>query len=111
MALKDGKGRYNRITGIFIQYGKVELRIAKNYDEEERREEPEEAKYYNVIGIDIPDEIADEIKAKMYGLLKKHKTNVQTVKVPAEYDDEGKLKKKATEKTSFDLPYKDMTDC
>ena len=111
MALKDEKGRYHRITGMFFQYGKIEVRLAKNYDEEERREEPEEAKYFNEPGIVLPKELEDLIKTEVYKLLKAHKTNIRTVKIPAEYNKDGELVKEASEETTFDQPYINMIDC
>jgi len=97
MALKNSKGNYLRITGIFIQHGKMELRLAKSYSEEERKNEPKEAKYFNEGGIDIPEELKDEILNKIYPILKKHKKN-------SGIDNK-------TKEESFETPYGKMEDC
>ena len=111
MALKDARGRYYRIHGIFVDHGKIELRIARNYTEEERQEEPEEAKFYNESGLVLSEELRNQILDMIYPVLKAHKTNVRTVKHPAVISDMGKVTKKAYTEELFDSPYLDMIDC
>jgi len=111
MALKDEKGRYHRITGIFIQNGYMEVKIAKNYDETERKEEPEEARYFNVSGIKLTEDQMNELLGNVYPLLKTHKTNIQEVRHPEETDEEGEIVKEAWVEETFDQPFKDMKDC
>ena len=72
MALKDERGRYYRIHGVFVDHGKIELRIARNHTEEERQEEPEEAKFYNESGIELSEELRNKILDLIYPELKKH---------------------------------------
>lgn len=111
MALKDERGKYHRITGMFIQHGKVELQMAKNYDEAERKEEPGEAKYYNEHSIEIPAELLDSIKASMYGLLKDHKVFDKEIKHSAECNEDGEIEKEAWVETIYSYPYADYIDC
>ena len=111
MALKDKKGKYYRITGMYFQYDQLEVKLAKSHDEKERNDEPEEANYFNVSGITLPKEMQDKIKEMVYPLLKAHKTNIQTIKHPAETGEDGEIIKEAYEETTFDQPYADFKDC
>lgn len=111
MALKDERGRYYRIHGIFVDHGVIELRIARNYTEEERHEEPEEAKFYNEPGLELSEELRNQILDMIYPLLKAHKTNVENIHHPAVIDKMGQVTEEAYTEETFDEPYKEMIDC
>jgi len=119
MAFKEKDGNfkglatdiYHRIHGIFIQHGQIELRMAKYTSEQYRKENPDDAEFYNVSSVALSDEVKAQILALVYPALKAHKVNIGTERHPAETDDGGKIIKEAYTKEIFDYPFADMIDC
>jgi len=119
MGFKEKNGRfkglttdvYHRIQGIFIQHGQIELRMAKYTSEQYRRENPEDAEFYNVQSVKLSDEVKEQILALVYPELKSHNVNTGSKRHPAETDDDGKVIKDAYTEEIFDYPFADMVDC